>query len=359
AGANGWTPGADTCSTGTFIVGSPDAVTNGGVNTQVGGDHTTGSGNAFFTQNNFGGAGTDDVDGGTCEALSPTVDASSASAVDVTLWYFHGQRDAGDDANDGFTIEILNNGAVAATPVAIGDVTSNAAWTQMTATVSNPGNIQVRVRATDAAGAGDLVEAGIDDVQICPSDAPPPPPPPPPGTCVVDDDFEGGATGWFNDGASTCTTGAYVLATPTLQTNSGVTTQVGGDHTSGAGNAIFTATNTSAGNADVDGGNCILGSPSWSVSAASTLEVWYFHGQRDAGDDPSGDFFLLEVSTDGGATWSTIASNGDATSNAAWSLATTQIPAGSNVQLRVQCSDGAGPGDLVECGIDDLSICSN
>ena len=34
-----------------------------------------------------------------------------------------------------------------------------------------------------------------------------------------------------------------------------------------------------------------------------------------------------------------------------------KIPAGSNVQLRVQCSDGAGPGDLIECGIDDVSIC--
>jgi hypothetical protein len=175
----------------------------------------------------------------------------------------------------------------------------------------------------------------------------------------VDDDFEGGATGWFNDGASTCTTGDYVLATPTFVSNLGVVTQVGGDHTSGSGNAIFTATNSSAGVNDVDGGNCILGSPTWSVADASTLSVWYFHGQRDAGDDPSGDFFRLEVSTNGGSTWQTVASNGDSTSNASWTLATHPIPAGSSVQLRVQASDGAGPGDLVEAGIDDLSICPN
>ena len=186
-----------------------------------------------------------------------------------------------------------------------------------------------------------------------------PPPPPPGGTCTVDDDFEGGATGWSNDAASTCATGAYVLDTPTLVSNGGVVTQVGGDHTSGAGNAIFTAINSSAGVDDVDGGNCILSSPTWSVADASTLSVWYFHGQRDAGDDPSGDFFRLEVSTDGGASWTAIASNGDSTSNAAWSLATHPIPAGSSVRLRVQASDGPATGDLVEAGIDDLSICPN
>ncbi len=178
------------------------------------------------------------------------------------------------------------------------------------------------------------------------------------GDCTVDDDFESGtATGWFNDGASTCTTGAYVLNDPTPESSGGVTTQVNGSN-SGVF-SIFTATNTTAGNADVDGGNCILGSPTWSVSASSTLSVAHFHGQRDNGDDPGDDFFLLEYSTNGGSSWNTLASNGDSTSNASWSTSTAQIPAGSNVALRVQCSDGSGPGDIVECGIDDVSICDN
>ena len=177
------------------------------------------------------------------------------------------------------------------------------------------------------------------------------------GGCTVDDDFEGGAAAWSNDAASTCSTGAYVVGNPTVQTNGGVTTQVGGSN-SGT-NSIFTATNTSAGADDVDGGNCILRSPNWSVSDASTLSVAHFHGQRDAGDDSSGDFFRLEYSTNGGSSWSTLASNGDSTSNAAWSTSTAQIPAGSNVAIRVQCSDGSGAGDLVECGIDDVSICDN
>ena len=346
--SDGWARGADTCTTGFFVRGVPDEVINGGVRTQVaGGD---GSPNAFFTQPNTGGAGTDDVDGGTCEALSPAVDASAESAVEVSLSYFHGQRDAGDDPADGLRIDVLDDGALVGTLAAIGDVTQNAAWTPASVIVTNPGTVQLRVRATDGPATGDLVEAGVDNVRICPVA---------PSGCTVEDDFEGGAAGWFNDAASTCSTGDYVLATPTLVSNGGVITQVGGDHTSGAGNAIFTATNSSAGVDDVDGGNCILGSPTWSVPDASTLSVWYFHGQRDAGDDPAGDFFRLEVSTDGGATWSPVATRGDATSNAAWTNATAPIPAGSSVQLRVQCSDGPGPGDLVECGIDDLSICPN
>ncbi len=54
-----------------------------------------------------------------------------------------------------------------------------------------------------------------------------------------------------------------------------------------------------------------------------------------------------------------MASAGDVTSTPAWTEATASIPAGSNVQIRMQCSDGSAGGDLVECGIDDVSICNN
>jgi len=336
SGADGWTNGADTCNTGSFVVGSPDATA-----WQVSGGNP---GNAYYTQPNPGGVGSDDVDGGTCEALSPVVDCTGQDAAEVTLDYFHGQRDAGDDAGDGFTIEVLNDGAVVDTLVAIGDVTNNPAWTTVSTTVNNPGDIQIRVRATDAAGGGDIVEGGIDNVTVAPAT---------PSTCAVDDDLESGTAGWSNDPASTCTTGDYVAGNPT---NPSGGYQIVGSH-SGV-TSLFTATNTSAGADDVDGGNCILGSPTWSVSSASTLSVWYWHGQRDAGDDASGDFFLLEYSTDGGSSWTTLASNGDSTSNPVWTNATAAIPAGSNVELRMQCSDGSSTGDLVECGLDDVSICN-
>ena len=171
--------------------------------------------------------------------------------------------------------------------------------------------------------------------------------------CTTTEDFEGGAAGWTTSG--TCSTGTFVLGTPTQQTST-VVTQVGGDHTTGTGSALFTATNSSAGNADVDGGECVVTSPVFSVTDASDLDLWYFHGQRDAGDDPSGDYFVLEASINGGA-YSPFVSIGDVQNVAAWTLATTTVPAGADVQLRVRVSDGAGPGDIVEGGIDDLSIC--
>lgn len=189
-----------------------------------------------------------------------------------------------------------------------------------------------------------------------PTPIPTPTPTPIPG-CAVEESFESGTGGWNNDGASTCSTGSFVINTPSQQINGGVTTQVGG---AAQGNfALFTATNTSVGVNDVDGGNCIASSITYAIEDNSTLSLSYFFGQRDAGDDATGDFQRIEVSTNGGNTFSTLVANGDSTSNAVWQTASQTIPAGSDVVIRAQCSDGANAGDLIECGIDDINICSN
>ena len=171
----------------------------------------------------------------------------------------------------------------------------------------------------------------------------------------VSEDFESGtASGWTTSG--TASTGTFVVANPTLETTSGVTTQLEDDHTAAPGvNAYFTATNTSAGNADVDGGTSITTSPVYNITSTSQLSIWYFFGQRDNGDD-AGDFFLLEYSLNGGTTYTNLVSIGDITINASWTEATAVIPAGSNVVIRVTVSDGSSTGDIVEGGIDDLTI---
>ena len=347
SGSDGWTT-SGTCATGTFTSNVPDGVVDTGVTTQVSGG-AEGTSRAWFTQRNDASAGVDDVDGGTCATASPTVNASGQSAVEVFLHYFHGQRDAGDDSTDGVEIDVTSNGSLAATLVDEGDITSNAVWTQVSGVINNPGNLQIRARATDGTAGGDLVEAGVDRVFVCPADPVEPP------LCVVQDGFEGGASGWSTSG--TCSTGAFILGTPDLVIDSGVTTQVGSAH--GGSNALFTASNGGgAGTDDVDGGECVLTSPVWTTTATSNLSTWYFHGQRDAGDDPSGDYFRIEMSVNGGA-WTAIVAQGDITSNAAWAQATSgSIPAGATVQMRVRASDGAGPGDLVEGGIDDVALCA-
>ena len=171
------------------------------------------------------------------------------------------------------------------------------------------------------------------------------------GSCAYDNDFEGGDTsGWSTSGS--CSTGAFVLGNPTQQTST-IVTQPNGS--ASGSNSLFTATNSSAGNADVDGGNCVVTKDAISVSSSSTLSFNYFHGQRDTGDDASGDFFNVQYRV-GGGSWVTVVSNGDSRSTASWTSASTTVPAG-NIELRVQCSDGAGPGDIIECGIDDVAIC--
>ncbi|TQV72196.1 PKD domain-containing protein [Aliikangiella marina] len=161
SGIGGWTTGGS-CSTGTFVTGSPTEVVNGGVTTQVGGAQSGSS--ALFTQPNSS-AGNADVDGGECTATSPTYNVTAAS--DVSLYYFHGQRDTGDDANDGFNLEVSVNGGSYQSLVSIGDVATNAAWTLESFSANAGDSLQLRIRASDAAGAGDLIEAGIDNLKVC------------------------------------------------------------------------------------------------------------------------------------------------------------------------------------------------
>ncbi|MEM9293992.1 MAG: hypothetical protein AAGD01_20095, partial [Acidobacteriota bacterium] len=71
----------------------------------------------------------------------------------------------------------------------------------------------------------------------------------------------------------------------------------------------------------------------------------------------AGDFFDLEISTNGGTSWTSLASFGDVQVNAAWTEATTTVSAGADVQFRVSVADASGGGDLIEAGVDDISIC--
>ncbi len=207
----------------------------------------------------------------------------------------------------------------------------------------NPGNYLVSLTVTDNDGLSDT------DNQIITAS--------PALSCSVQIDFDSGQSGFINSPASTCTTGTFIEAVPSLQSSSGVVTQVGGD-ASGLGSALFTASNISAGNADVDGGVCIVTSPVWTVNQNSNFSADYFHGQRDTGDDPGGDFFLLEISLDGGSSFTPLVTIGDTRNTATWTTVNSAIPAGSQVQIRLQAADGAGPGDLIEAGIDDISICN-
>ena len=240
------------------------------------------------------------------------------------------------------------NGATAF-PLAANDGVFNQRTEGVTANIDTsnltPGKHTVYVRSRDTTGIWGAVSAVFLNI----SDSAPP------IACAFEDDFTT-STGWSNATSSTCSTGEYVRSNPTQVNNSGVVTQVAGD-SGGDGFALFTATNSSAGTNDVDNGVCVALSPIINVANTSTLSVDWFHGQRDTGDDINGDFYRLEYSTDGGASYSPLINIGDVRTQAQWDNASTSISAGSTVRLRVSASDGGSAGDLIEGGIDSVSIC--
>lgn len=174
---------------------------------------------------------------------------------------------------------------------------------------------------------------------------------------IASEDFEGGDGGWTSDGDDTATTGQFVSIDPNPTSY-----QPGDDTTPAPGvRALVTAQNSSDGTDDVDGGVASSRSPVVDLSGVGSaiLSLQFFHGQRDPGDDPSGDFFRIQLSNDGGTTFPVdLVSEGDAPSSAVWRPLTTRLeehlPLTDQMVLRVQAADGPAEGDLVEAGLDDV-----
>jgi hypothetical protein len=121
--------------------------------------------------------------------------------------------------------------------------------------------------------------------------------------------------------------------------------------------AWVTGQNTDVGTDDVDNGVSATRSPLIDLAGqdAARLVLMYFHGQRDPGDDPTGDFFRLQLSNDGGATFpATLVAIGDVTTNPDWRELSVDLqsvlPLTAQMRIRVQAADGPATGDIVEAG---------
>lgn len=173
--------------------------------------------------------------------------------------------------------------------------------------------------------------------------------------CRILADFQGSSDGWSNAPSSTCTTGSFVVGTPDEVVYQGVKTQLSGDHSPQVYDAAFyTRPNTfGVGLDDVDGGVCIAESPVYTMEFDADLSLWYYHGQLRHGDDPSGDYFRIEASVDGGP-YASLVSIGDVTTDAAWTEVSLPVDAGQTVHLRVHAADGTFHGDVLEAGLDDV-----
>jgi hypothetical protein len=173
---------------------------------------------------------------------------------------------------------------------------------------------------------------------------------------ILSENFEAGS-GWTQDPSHNATTGAFVRIDPNA-----TGWQPGDDTTPDPGVfAWITAQNSSEGVNDVDNGVAATRSPIVDLSGRQSvqLSMSWFHGQRDAGGDGAGDFFRIDLSNNGGATYpANLVALGDVTSPAVWHTLNVDLedylPLTASMRIRVQAADGVAIGDIVEAGVDDV-----
>ena len=177
---------------------------------------------------------------------------------------------------------------------------------------------------------------------------------------VAEDDLES-ATGWVvGDPADDATTGVWTRVDPL-----GTGAQPEDDHSTSGSLCFVTGQGSSGGSVgenDVDGGTTTLYSPVYDLSGAADPVVSYWRWySNDQGASPNADTFVVQISNNGGSSWSDVEVVGPtgAGTSGGWNQHTFSVndivAPSATVQLRFQASD-LGSGSIVEAAIDDLQI---
>lgn len=164
--APGWAFGVvgDTATGGGWTRGDPV-----GTSAQPEDDHSPAPGTqcAFTGQGVVGGgAGAADVDGGVTTLQSPSLGTMDA-AMELRFWYWYSNNLGASPNQDEMPVQVLGSGGVWTTIATISS--SQVAWREMrlplNGVVPIGAPVAVRFQAQDL-GAGSLVEAAVDDVQL-------------------------------------------------------------------------------------------------------------------------------------------------------------------------------------------------
>ncbi|MED6335125.1 MAG: trypsin-like peptidase domain-containing protein [Planctomycetota bacterium] len=180
-------------------------------------------------------------------------------------------------------------------------------------------------------------------------------------TTVFADDLEADS-GWSGGVAGdTATTGQWTRVNPI-----GTDAQPEDDHTPAPGTICWVtgqgSNGGSVGENDVDGGFTTLESPILDLSAATDplVSYWRWYSNTEGGS-PNADVLVIDVSADGGASWTNVETIGPsgAGTNGGWiahqfRLLDLVAPT-AQVRLRVIASD-LGSGSIVEAALDDLEV---
>ncbi|MCC6321954.1 MAG: hypothetical protein IT438_11035 [Phycisphaerales bacterium] len=170
-------------------------------------------------------------------------------------------------------------------------------------------------------------------------------------------------TGWASDPADTATAGRWVRGDPngSLFNPGSGNVNIQPETAHGGSNCWFTGQGPIGGNvsaADVDGGTTTLFSPIVDLSNTLTARVeywrWFISGiSTQAREDP----LVVDVSNDGGQTWSNIETVPASAGASQWNLAQApiSIPLTANMKFRFVARD-TGTDQIVEAAIDDFII---
>ena len=180
------------------------------------------------------------------------------------------------------------------------------------------------------------------------------------------EDSDGWTVGADGDDA---TAGIWESAIPVATFFDGNQAQPGTDMSESGEKCFLTGAATSPGSVgfdDVDGGRTTLYSPVFNLSGYDETFVSYYRWYtNDVGDNPGTDHWMVEVSSDGGQSWSTLENTSE--SDDSWVqknflLASMGIQLTNQVQFRFIAEDIANEGDsgsggsIVEAAIDEFIL---
>jgi len=169
----------------------------------------------------------------------------------------------------------------------------------------------------------------------------------------------GWTTGAPDDDA---TSGLWVRVDPVGTVYNGYVVQPEDDHSPAGAQCWVTGQHVAgqaAGYADVDGGKTTLYSPVYDMTGGEAVAVRFWRWfSNDRGNSPGEDYWDVDVSNDGGQTWTSVEHT--LTSAAEWTerqfLVTDYFAAPARVRLRFTARDEGAGGSLVEAGVDDVLI---
>ena len=179
-------------------------------------------------------------------------------------------------------------------------------------------------------------------------------------TTVFADDFETDKGWTVGDTGDNATTGLWTRNDP-----QGTAAQPEDDHTPAPGVNCWVTdyrAGTSIGDYDVDNGKTTLKSPTFSLAglADATVSYWRWYSNNQ-GADPNNDTFPIDISNDGGSTWTRVETVGPtgAEAGGGWYYHEFQVASfvtpTAQMKMRFVAAD-LNAGSIVEAAVDDFRV---